>query len=345
MTMNGKAICVYCSSSDALDPAFYEAADALGSEIAAQGCTLVYGGGRTGLMGAVARAVQASGGRVVGVIPQALAAHGYAAADETITTRDLRERKAIMESRADAFIGMPGGFGTLEEVLEVLTLKQLRFHDKPIVLLNTLGYYDHLIKLFEHIYEQRFAKAAHRQLYHVAPDARHALAYIQTYQPPDIPAKWFEPAAERQMSMKGRFEVRQQRAIEQVTGDVSLTDNMTDEQAARVLEWASRAANWIAVQTADMADADAEAYLQPRQEALRRVVRRLNKLLGELPDLGRDEIAEALARLFEPVASVPELGCQVPSDLDGLAARLESKTPDEALAIVLTILTGEITTT
>lgn len=184
-------ICVYCSSSDALDPGFYAAAEALGAAIARQGHALIYGGGKTGLMGAVARAVQAGGGTVIGVIPEALLAHVYSPADEIITTRDMRERKAVMEMRADAFVGMPGGFGTLEEVLEVLTLKQLRFHDKPIVLMNTLGYYDHLVKLFEHIFEQRFAKTDNRQLYHVSPDANGVLAYIDSYQPPEMPAKWF----------------------------------------------------------------------------------------------------------------------------------------------------------
>lgn len=186
-----KLICVYCSSSDALEPAFFEAAAALGASIALSGYGLIYGGGKTGLMGAVARAVRAEGGTVVGVIPELLLPQHYDACSETVTTRDLRERKAIMEARADAFVGMAGGFGTLEEVLEVLTLKQLHFHTKPIVLLNTLGYYDHLLRLFEHLYEQRFAKPAYRQLYHVAADAPAVLGYIQSYEPPKIPAKWF----------------------------------------------------------------------------------------------------------------------------------------------------------
>lgn len=189
---SAKAICVYCSSSDALDPAFYEAAEVLGTEIARQGHTLVYGGARTGLMGTIARTVHQCGGRVVGVIPEMLAAaqQGWDGADEYVITKDMRERKSVMELRADAFVAMPGGFGTLEEVLEILTLKQLRTHNKPLVLMNTLGYYDPLIRLFEHIYQQHFAKAAHRQLYHISPDARDVLTYIDSYQPPDIPVKW-----------------------------------------------------------------------------------------------------------------------------------------------------------
>lgn len=186
---SGKNICVYCSSSDALDAAYYDAANALGTAIATGGHTLVYGGGRTGLMGTVARAVHAGGGRVVGVIPDPLMPYCYTPADELITTRDMRERKAVMEARADAFVGLPGGFGTLEEVLEVITLKQLRFHDKPIVMMNTLGFYDRLLGAFEHIFEAHFAKQEFRQIYHVAPDAEAVLSHISAYHPVELPGK------------------------------------------------------------------------------------------------------------------------------------------------------------
>src|SRR5690606_1970122 len=108
-----KTICVYCSSSDALDSAFFEAAEALGAEIARQGHALVYGSGKTGLMGAVTHDVQQGGGHVNGVIPEPLYDQCFDTADELVVTRDLRERKAIMEARADAFIGLTAGFGTL----------------------------------------------------------------------------------------------------------------------------------------------------------------------------------------------------------------------------------------
>ena len=134
-----KTICVYSSSSDAIAPEFFAVAEELGAALAGAGYGLIYGGARVGLMGAVARAVHAHGGHVVGVLPGVLQRKEltYEPADELIITQDLRERKAIMETRADAFIALPGGFGTLEEVLEILTLKQLLLHSKPLVLLNT----------------------------------------------------------------------------------------------------------------------------------------------------------------------------------------------------------------
>ncbi len=187
-----KNICVYCSSSDAVDAIYLEAARVLGAQMAARGDTLIYGGADLGLMGALARAVHAGGGRVVGVIPQALQARGiaYAIADEVIITPDLRERKATMEARADAFIALPGGLGTLEELLEVLTLRQLQAHTKPIVLLNTADYYAPLFALFAHLYRKRFAKPF-ENLYHVADDVRGIFDYLDAYEPFVAPSKWF----------------------------------------------------------------------------------------------------------------------------------------------------------
>lgn len=134
---------------------------------------------------------------------------------------------------------------------------------------------------------------------------------------------------------------RQQRAIEQLTGDAALTDNMSDEQAEQVLQWGTRAASWLAVQTAELDEAQAQAMLEPKLEALRRIVRRLDSLMGELPDAGQDEVAERLAKLFQPLADLPELTGDVPLELDELAGRLTEGSPDEALAILLTLLTGE----
>jgi uncharacterized protein (TIGR00730 family) len=189
-----KAMCVYCSSSDAVDPTFFDSAAQLGALIARRGWTLIYGGGRIGLMGALARAVHQNGGQVIGVIPEALRAKGlaYPAADELVVTRDLRERKAVMESRADAFVGLPGGFGTLEELLEIVTLKQLKFHTKPIILVNTRGFYDPLRHMFERIYQERFAKPDYRQLYHITSDTKDIFSYLEAYQPAQVEDKWFE---------------------------------------------------------------------------------------------------------------------------------------------------------
>ncbi len=188
----GKAICVFSSSSDAVAPGFFALADELGGEMARRGHLLVYGGTNVGLMGAVARAAQQAGGRVIGVIPKFIAARGIAnhQATELIITNDMRQRKATMEARADAFLALPGGFGTLEEVLEVITLKQLKQHSKPVIFLNPDGYYDPLSTLFEHMYENRFAKPSYRGMYQFAADVRSALDYMESYQPPVLPAKW-----------------------------------------------------------------------------------------------------------------------------------------------------------
>jgi len=148
--------------------------------------TLVYGGGNNGLMGAMAGQMQSTGGgRIVGVIPIALKDSGYAleSADEMIVTDGMRDRKAVMEERAEAFIALPGGFGTFEELLEVITLKQLRYHSKPIVILDGGGYYDPLLEQFERMFEQRFAKRKFAQLYHVSTAPAEALDYLESYVP------------------------------------------------------------------------------------------------------------------------------------------------------------------
>ena len=191
-----KAICVYSSSSDAVDPCFFDAARELGAEIARCGHVLIYGGARVGLMGAVARSVHERGGTVVGVLPSAIRDRelAYEAADELIITTDLRERKAIMESRADVFIGLPGGFGTLEELMEILTLKQLHIVTKPVILLNTGEFYDPLIHLFEHMCRHRFIRPEARDLYYLAADVPAVFSYLETYRPPKVVDKWLRTA-------------------------------------------------------------------------------------------------------------------------------------------------------
>lgn len=163
-------LCVYCSSSDKLEPRFYDAADELGREMAKRGHALVYGGGSVGIMGRIARALHAHGGRVVGVIPSFLRTMelSYEAADELIVTDDMRQRKAEMERRADAFVILPGGLGTLEELAEILVLKVLKQTHKPLVIFNQDGFYDPLLVFFDHLCEHRFASASCRQLYAVA---------------------------------------------------------------------------------------------------------------------------------------------------------------------------------
>ena len=163
------SLCVYCASSTNIDHAYFGVARQLGELIASRGDTLVYGGGSVGLMGEVAKAVKQSGGKVVGVIPKALVdvEFAFADADEMIVTPDMRTRKAEMDRRADAFVTLPGGFGTLEELFETLTGRLLKYHDKPIVIVNSGGFYDPLMELMEHMYEHRFAREQSRNHYRV----------------------------------------------------------------------------------------------------------------------------------------------------------------------------------
>jgi uncharacterized protein (TIGR00730 family) len=149
--------------------------------MARRGWPLVYGGGSVGLMGAVAEAVHAAGGHVVGVIPQALLdlEVGYLRADELIVTTTMRERKQIMDDRADAFVALPGGFGTLEELLEIMTLRQLGYHDKPIIVVSVAGYFDPLLEQFERIYAEGFTHDRVRGLYTVVGTVEEALAALE----------------------------------------------------------------------------------------------------------------------------------------------------------------------
>jgi len=187
-----RTVCVYAASSDAVPTLYRAEAERLGALIAQRGYQLIYGAGQVGLMGDVARAVHAHGGHVIGVIPERLRTVelAYEQADELIVTETMRERKAIMEQRADAFIALPGGFGTLEELVEVLVLKQLHYHDKPIVALNVGGAFDALFAFFHRLRDDRLIKASHFDLYHVANDAETALAHLVDYVPRVPEPKW-----------------------------------------------------------------------------------------------------------------------------------------------------------
>ncbi|MBW3659519.1 MAG: TIGR00730 family Rossman fold protein [Actinobacteria bacterium] len=183
----------YCSSSSTVDEHFREAARRLGGAIAARGDELVYGGTSVGLMGVLAEAVRAGGGRVSGVVPELMEARGLAdhAADELVVTEGMSGRKQEMITRADAFVALPGGFGTLEELFEVLTLKQLGYHRKPIVLLDVQRFWTPLLELFETLYATGFARPEYAALYHVAADVEDLLAYVDAYDPEDLPTKWW----------------------------------------------------------------------------------------------------------------------------------------------------------
>lgn len=187
-----KVICVYSSSSCSIDRRYFEVAEELGAVIALRGDTLLFGGGLIGLMGATAKAAHKHRGKVIGVIPKALNIKGvvYDCCDELIVTEGMRERKAVMDARSEAFVALPGGFGTLEEVLEIITLKQLKYHNKPVVILNTDGFYDRLLAQFKEIIGQKFAKPEAESLYYVTNDPNEALEYIDNYQPVVFKEKW-----------------------------------------------------------------------------------------------------------------------------------------------------------
>ncbi len=170
-------ICVFCGSSSGGDPAYLDAALDLGRRIAAAGMGLVYGGASIGLMGAVADAGLAGGAEVIGVIPSVLKdreiAHSGLAQLHFVET--MHERKALMAHYADAFVALPGGFGTLDEFFEILTWAQLKIHAKPCLLVNTQGYYDGLLRFLDHAVEAGFLKQDNRLLVQVAADPRQAI--------------------------------------------------------------------------------------------------------------------------------------------------------------------------
>jgi len=172
MTEPNFSLCVYCGSRPGADPAFAEAARAVGEWIGSRGGQLVYGGGRNGLMGIVAEATLAAGGRVVGIIPKALVEKEWAhqGCTELHVVDTMHERKRLMADRADAFLALPGGIGTFEEFFEVWTWRQLGYHDKPVGLLNVAGYYDGLMAFMRTGVEQQFMNDWQMDLIRVGSD-------------------------------------------------------------------------------------------------------------------------------------------------------------------------------
>ena len=176
-------ICIFGASSNRLDPRFYEDARRFGSQLAAHGHSLVFGGGAGGLMGACAEG--AAGAEILGVAPRFFDEPGilYPGCTRMIFTETMRERKALMEEEAEAFVVLPGGIGTFEEFFETLTLKQLGRHGKPIALLNTLGCYDAMQELLRRSAETGFLSAACLALYGLCASPDEALAYVENAQP------------------------------------------------------------------------------------------------------------------------------------------------------------------
>jgi uncharacterized protein (TIGR00730 family) len=172
-----KNVAVFCASADGMDPVYRAAAAELGRELALRGVGVVYGGAKVGLMHAVAEAALAEGGRVIGVIPEVLVELEVAhdALTELHITDTMHTRKAMMSEKADAFIALPGGFGTFEELFEVLAWQTLKLHAKPVLLLNTNGFYDRLLAFFDHCVEQGMLKAKNREIVLLADTVEEAL--------------------------------------------------------------------------------------------------------------------------------------------------------------------------
>ena len=187
-----KSICVFAASSGQVPPKFHSAARRLGTLIGGRGHTLIYGAGGVGLMGVMARAAKEAGARVIGVIPEKLCDSELAweGADELVVTTSMRERKGEMESRADAFMVFPGGFGTLDEAAECLVMRQLEYHQKPIVFVNIEGFFDPLFAYFETLFGLGFAKERHRGLYAIAGTVEDAIACVESFEAPAPDPKW-----------------------------------------------------------------------------------------------------------------------------------------------------------
>ncbi len=191
------SICVFCGSSPGRSPAFADAAAALGTRLAQNGQTLVYGGSNLGLMRRVADASLSAGGRVVGVMLQALSDRevAHAGLSELRIVETFHERKALMADLADGFVAMPGGIGTLDELFEVWTWSQLDFHAKPIALLNVDGFFDPLLTYLEQVADQRFMRPEHLEMLVADDDPARLLTRMADYRAPRL-EKWMDRETE-----------------------------------------------------------------------------------------------------------------------------------------------------
>src|SRR5205814_7524866 len=191
-----RRICVFCGSAFGSRPAYRDAAKRFGSALATRGLGLVYGGGSVGLMGVLADAVLAEGGEVIGVIPGPLASRelAHTGLTELRVVGSMHERKATMAELSDGFIAMPGGLGTLEETLEILTWAQLGIHRKPVGVLNVEGYYDALLQLLSHAVREGFVRRDYFGLLLFADTAAELLDRFAAWQPPTLPRAWLTPS-------------------------------------------------------------------------------------------------------------------------------------------------------
>src|SRR5215475_12625623 len=188
-----KRICVFCGSSSGSRPEFRVCAEELGTELIRRKIGLIYGGGNVGLMGAIADSVLESGGEAIGVIPEHLMAReiGHKRLTKLHIVRSMHERKALMADLSDAFIALPGGFGTLEEFFEVLTWSQLGLHAKPCGIMNVLNYYTPLLEMLDHAVEERFLKPQNRALVLARNTPAELLEALEEWRPVHV-EKWLD---------------------------------------------------------------------------------------------------------------------------------------------------------
>ena len=188
-----KRICVFCGSSSGVRESYAQAARTLARHLVSLGIGIVYGGGKVGLMGTLADAALEAGGEVIGVIPESLVAKevGHGGVSELRVVGSMHERKALMAELSDAFIALPGGYGTFEEFCEVLTWTQLGLHRKPCGVLNVERYYDPLLALFDHAVAEQFVKPAHRGIVIADDNVESLVARLLEYKPPVV-NKWID---------------------------------------------------------------------------------------------------------------------------------------------------------
>ena len=186
-----KRLCVYCGSSSGSDPAYAAAARELGQLLAAQQIELIYGGGRVGLMGTLADAVLAAGGRVQGVIPLADREVAHYGLTQLHVVETMHQRKALMADLSDGFLALPGGLGTFEELFEVWTWAQLGMHGKPLGLLNVAGYFDLLLQFLDQAVQQQLLKSVHRAVLSVSTDPAEMLRVLRQPSPVSV-LKWID---------------------------------------------------------------------------------------------------------------------------------------------------------
>ncbi len=204
-----KNICVYASASDNVDKKYFEVAEKLGILLGRRGYNLVFGGGTVGLMGACARGFHKENRKVISVIPEFLKLPGvyYEESDEVYVTESVRKRKRIMEDLSEGFLVLPGGYGTYEELMEIVTLKQLGRHKKPVAVVNSFGFYNKLQGIFRDLVKENFTQEKYLELCYFADNEEKAVEYVVNYQFKEIEPKWGKKKDEKKKNKRIRREI------------------------------------------------------------------------------------------------------------------------------------------